>query len=279
MSSRKASGFTIVELLVVITIIGILMALLFPAINAARESARKGTCVSNQRQVGMAVLTYTTTGGKGDFPKHLNSKTDGTNAYVWPWVANIMTELGRGDIADAMIVPNHNPASRSEYIEVLVCPSDPPVSTDPMNISYVANYGLGDDMKAADGVFQRTKDVSLSYVAQNDGTATTLMLSENIDATDWNDNDPAMAFQTAITWLQTEPADCGLNENTNCTDAQKARPRSNHSGGFVTTFCDEHVKFLSQEIDYTVYQLIMTPNGSQATYAQNTPLDENDLRK
>ena len=77
--SHRRRGFTLVELLVVIAIIGILVALLLPAIQAAREAARRSQCLNNMKQLGLAFLNYEQ--AKKQFPMAIKrADTHGT----WP---------------------------------------------------------------------------------------------------------------------------------------------------------------------------------------------------
>src|SRR6187551_454616 len=91
---RSQGGFTLVELLVVIAIIGILVALLLPAIQAARESARRAQCTSNLKNVALALHTYHDS--KKEFPaavrypKGTNYQPLDDTRLFWNWAIDIL---------------------------------------------------------------------------------------------------------------------------------------------------------------------------------------------
>jgi prepilin-type N-terminal cleavage/methylation domain-containing protein/prepilin-type processing-associated H-X9-DG protein len=87
--SRPRHGFTLVELLVVIAIIGVLVALLLPAVQAARESARLTQCTNNIREIGLGMQNYCT--ALGNFPTGGNVK--GGARYVIGWAPHVMPYL------------------------------------------------------------------------------------------------------------------------------------------------------------------------------------------
>ena len=91
----KRTAFTLVELLVVITIIGILIALLLPAVNAAREAARKVQCNNKLHQIGLAVLNYEES--NKSFPMGTLMGTNGVSTYIttdptWGITADVFSE-------------------------------------------------------------------------------------------------------------------------------------------------------------------------------------------
>ena len=87
---RRQRGFTLVELLVVIAIIGILVALLLPAVQAAREAARRMQCGNNLKQLGLAMHNYESAHGKLPF----GWNTHGTlwSAMILPFIEHLLLD-------------------------------------------------------------------------------------------------------------------------------------------------------------------------------------------
>ena len=158
----RVTGFTLVELLVVIAIIGILVALLLPAIQAAREAARRTQCTNNLKQIGVALHTHHDVtrslpyGHKIPAPPLNNNQDFGESTWVFAILPYMELkavydmadpQFGFGSAAPAPATTNNAPVCR-ERLPPLECPSNSQVNNVLWyNIytrgSYVANNGLG----------------------------------------------------------------------------------------------------------------------------------------
>jgi len=153
---QKRKGFTLIELLVVITIIGILVSLTLPAINGARAAARKVTCLNNMRNVGLAIVNFSS-GANSRVPLLVdeNIVVDSSNPNDhWDdlsWCTSILPFLDQvgfrqrwDSTASAASVSGADTTNiqflNAQRFPVFLCPDDQ-FGTDPGASSYVANIG------------------------------------------------------------------------------------------------------------------------------------------
>jgi prepilin-type N-terminal cleavage/methylation domain-containing protein len=147
---RAVAGFTLVELLVVIAIIGMLMALLLPAVQQAKETARRAVCLNNEKQFVTAMQNYDTS-KNGELPGYVNAIAKGASGAsdvhgrMATWVIMLFPYMERADLwaqwNDASV---SNAVLPAPYMELLVCPSNPPTTLDQPWLAYVVNCGRQD---------------------------------------------------------------------------------------------------------------------------------------
>jgi len=145
-AKRYLNGFTLVELLVVIAIIGVLVALLLPAVQAARESSRRSACQNNLRQVGLAVMNYESQLGK--FPPGKKWSLPRTNplTFDFAWSSILLDYVEEQALHDQIdfsvpLTDAINLPATSIVLPIYLCPSTSRIEDHRTDGGQLANLG------------------------------------------------------------------------------------------------------------------------------------------
>jgi prepilin-type N-terminal cleavage/methylation domain-containing protein len=288
-------GFTLVELLVVIAIIGVLIALLLPAVQAARETARRAQCKNNLKQIGLALLNYES--AHRTFPAGFISQAAQLNGIGtgpgWSWGAQIFPYLEEStmqvDLKRAITDPFHD-AVRIMTLPVFRCPSDAAedstfVVRDDGGVeltrvafaNYVGVAGTFEVSEAPDtgtGVLFRNHGVRMKDVT--DGMSHTIMVAERASR-----QSPQTTWVGAVTAAIIPPVNPDFDNEeapvlvlTNTGTAAEARVPNNHLDhvedansehpqGVHLMFCDGSVQTINNDIDPSVWEALGTRAGGE----------------
>jgi prepilin-type N-terminal cleavage/methylation domain-containing protein len=302
--SIRRRAFTLVELLVVMTIIGLLMALLLPAVQNAREAGRRATCSNNLFQLALAAVRSNEQSGfipgwRNKSPRPADTVGSGgsttfNQTVSWPVV--LLPLMERNDVYENWTTASGS-AVEAPYIPFFVCPSSPPDALTQPTLSYAGNCGSANNANKWDGVMGDTTQtagrMSFDDVASADGTPTTILLTERCGPGNSKSNAPlyqtwwdrrslpvnAFSFSNVAGYVkcQTTPVPgIGIagspgtvkiinNITNNSVPGFFSMPSSNHAGGVVTSFCDGHTAFVKDTVAARVYAQLLSPNGSTAS--------------
>jgi prepilin-type N-terminal cleavage/methylation domain-containing protein len=178
-------GISLIEVLVVLVIIGLLTGLLLVAVGAARDTARKASCLNNLRQLGIGLLGYDST--FGCFPGAANSHGYSIHVTLLPYIEQrpLFDSINLSILASPGGVENETIGSLQ--VSLFLCPSDPVSSVVAGGTgwtSYAGNRGSGLQTYGEDGAFSFPPMTTHALSAFRDGASQTVAMSEWIRGED-----------------------------------------------------------------------------------------------
>jgi prepilin-type N-terminal cleavage/methylation domain-containing protein/prepilin-type processing-associated H-X9-DG protein len=251
------TGFTLVELLVVIAIIGLLVAILLPAVQVARAAARRIYCASNQRQIGIALHHYHNS--HREFPIGcIEPRAYNRRGRQLAWSIHLLPYLEQKTIYDMIDLSkpyNHSDNLRagSHILPVFLCP-DHIRDTYEVGGRAVCDYGgiFGEAIVGKNdpptGTMLYDKAVSIQEVT--DGTTHTIIVSEDCNSSDMQWINGNNVFEQGYPINEAPPG-----ENEICSQHM--------GGGAYALFCDGSVRFLVKTIDSRVLAALCTRNQGE----------------
>lgn len=278
---RTRLGFTLIELLVVIAIIAILIALLLPAVQQAREAARRSTCKNNLHQIAIALHNYHDV--HNTFPPGaMPSRGPTWGMYIFPNMdQENLYALQNWDEGNA-----DNITIGRTHIALFKCPTQPGPDTCDLNFTgrqtnnYVGNAGSNftNDNNLANarnrnGMFYAYSSVRLRDVT--DGSTNTLLVGEAQFAVSGSSYrgpgfNCCMDHFSAYSWNIDEGSGHDYSE-TMCSTAYRVNQvnekafGSFHTGGAHVAMSDGSARFISENIGTTIWRAIGTRAGGEVT--------------
>ncbi|MBW3598461.1 MAG: DUF1559 domain-containing protein [Planctomycetes bacterium] len=254
--ARVARGLTLVELLVVIAIIGLLAAVLLPAVQAAREAARRAQCLNNLHQIGVALHAY--------HDVHRRFPPGGIEPRpIWPqgrqfaWSAFLLPMLEQESLSEQIDFNKafDDPANADAAAIVIsgyLCPSTPrdsPLHQGRGGCDYGGIYGerITSPNNPPKGIM--LYDEALGFADVLDGASTTLIVSEDANFPDGQWINGRNIFDQSFAINQAPKFENDI--------------RSRHPGGANGLFCDGSARFLSETMPLEILAAICTRAGQE----------------
>lgn len=262
----RKSGFTLVELLVVIAIIGILVGLLLPAVQMARESARRIQCASNLKNVGLALHNF------ADAYRTLPAGSESYKGTFQAWSGRILPYVEQTslfsqiDFAQPWDAPGSNAAASVKHVPIYLCPSTRFQFEGKQDYGGIVGTALlplpggsGPHEAFGCGTLIRTSKEQPAPVrlsAVTDGLSLTLAVGESSD----RNPESSGRWACGLNCFAQSEADLGLVDSGELF--------SLHPNGAHGLFADGHLQFLSRTIDRLVLGAICTRNGGESAANQ-----------